>query len=148
MRTNRQAVAIWIVFVRQKHCCWAVPATLWRAVKRNVPMAGGTIAAISAIRSFEITPGPLGMFEIRPNAGAPHPTAKRRFMNAADAADFYSRSMGRYHEGGCASLSMFSFPVRNPDILDLSGVLEKPTAFGEFRIEPVDCATFVRPNLF
>jgi len=38
-------------------------------------MGGGTVAAISAIRSSLITPGPLGMCETRPNAEAPHSMA-------------------------------------------------------------------------
>src|ERR1035438_5006359 len=51
-------------------------ATLCRAVNRNVPMAGGTVAAISAIRLSLMTPGPLGMSETRPSADAPHSMAR------------------------------------------------------------------------
>jgi len=35
----------------------------------------GTVAAISAISSSEITPGPLGMLETKPSDDAPHSTA-------------------------------------------------------------------------
>jgi len=38
-------------------------------------MGGGTVAAISAICSSLITPGPLGMRETRPSAEAPHSMA-------------------------------------------------------------------------
>jgi hypothetical protein len=51
-------------------------ATLCREVSKNVPMAGGTVAAISAIRSSLMTPGPLGMVETRPSADAPHSMAR------------------------------------------------------------------------
>ncbi len=39
-------------------------------------MAGGTVAAISAIRSSLMTPGPLGICETRPSADAPHSMAR------------------------------------------------------------------------
>ena len=38
-------------------------------------MGGGTVAAISAICSSRITPGPLGIAETRPNADAPQAIA-------------------------------------------------------------------------
>jgi hypothetical protein len=50
-------------------------ATRCREVRRNVPIAGGTVAAIFAISSSEITPGPLGMLETKPSADAPHSMA-------------------------------------------------------------------------
>ena len=40
-------------------------------MSKNVPIAGGTLAAISAICLSVMTPGPLGMFETRPSADAP-----------------------------------------------------------------------------
>src|SRR6266568_6234489 len=40
-------------------------------VSRNDPMAGGIVAAIVAIRSSEIGPGPLGISETSPTADAP-----------------------------------------------------------------------------
>jgi hypothetical protein len=40
-------------------------------VSRNVAIGGGTVAAIRAIASSEITPGPLGMAETSPTAEAP-----------------------------------------------------------------------------
>ena len=64
-----------MVFVRQKRCCAMTSSTLCREVSRNVPMAGGTVAAISAICSSLITPGPLGIRETRPKADAPASTA-------------------------------------------------------------------------
>jgi hypothetical protein len=67
---------IWIVFVLQNRCCSMMSATLCRDVSKNVPTAGGTVAAISAICSSLMTPGPLGMCETRPSADAPHSTAK------------------------------------------------------------------------
>jgi hypothetical protein len=42
-----------------------------REVKRNVATGGGTIPAISAIRSSEMTPGPLGISDTNPRAEAP-----------------------------------------------------------------------------
>ena len=40
------------------------------------------------------------------------------------------------------------FSVGNPYILHLRGVLKEPASLGEFRIEPVDGAALVGPNLF
>ncbi len=65
---------------------------------------------------------------------------QRRFLNGADAADFYSRSGGRFH--------VLLFAVGYPDVLDLSRVLEKPASLGQFGIEPVDRAAFVGEDLF
>ena len=44
-------------------------------VSRKVPRAGGAAAAIAAIRSSPITPGPLGIAETSPMASAPAATA-------------------------------------------------------------------------
>jgi hypothetical protein len=41
-------------------------------VRRKVATAGGTMAAISDIRSSEMTPGPLGISETNPSADAPY----------------------------------------------------------------------------
>jgi len=41
-------------------------------VRRKVEIVGGTVAAIRAIVSSEIMPGPLGMAQTRPKAEAPH----------------------------------------------------------------------------
>jgi hypothetical protein len=46
-------------------------------VSRNVATVGGTRAAISAINSSAITPGPLGICDTSPTADAPHSTAMR-----------------------------------------------------------------------
>src|SRR5947209_7105399 len=46
-------------------------------VKRNVATPGGTRAAISAINSSAIGPGPLGIADTSPTADAPHSTAMR-----------------------------------------------------------------------
>jgi len=48
-----------------------MPAGSCWLVSRNVATPGGATAAISAIRSSEITPGPLGMAETSPSADAP-----------------------------------------------------------------------------
>src|SRR5271165_7460898 len=40
------------------------------------------------------------------------------------------------------------FAVWDPDVLYLSGMLQKPAAFGKFWIEPVDGSALVRPDLF
>src|SRR5215469_364132 len=40
------------------------------------------------------------------------------------------------------------FSVRHPDVFNLCGVLEEPTALCLFRIEPVDRPSFVGENLF
>ena len=40
------------------------------------------------------------------------------------------------------------FAVRNPDVLHLRGVFEKPASLSESGIEPVDLPAFVRPDLF
>src|SRR6266852_3649804 len=53
-----------------------MPATLCREVRRNVPIGGGTVAAISAMSSSSMTPGPLGMLETRPSADDPHLIAR------------------------------------------------------------------------
>ena len=39
------------------------------------------------------------------------------------------------------------FAVGNPDIFHLRGVLQKPASFRDSRIEPVDRAAFVGPDL-
>src|ERR1022692_2859520 len=39
------------------------------------------------------------------------------------------------------------FAVRNPDVLPLSGVLQEPAAFRLLRVEPVDDAALIRPDL-
>src|SRR5439155_500495 len=44
-------------------------------VRRKVAIGGGTVSAIRAIASSEMTPGPLGIAETRPNAAAPQPIA-------------------------------------------------------------------------
>jgi hypothetical protein len=75
MRAGREMVADLDGIVRQKRWCSMISATLCLDVSRNVPMAGGTVAAISAIRSSLTTPGPLGMCETRPSADAPHSMA-------------------------------------------------------------------------
>jgi hypothetical protein len=54
-----------------------IPAGSVRLVRRNVPIDGGTVAAISAIESSLITPGPLGMLDTNPRAAAPSSTAMR-----------------------------------------------------------------------
>ena len=43
---------------------------------------------------------------------------------------------------------MILLAVRNPNIFYRGGVLKKPAPLGQFRVEPVDGAAFVRPNLF
>src|SRR5271169_2310788 len=48
-----------------------MPAVSCREVSKNVATGGGTRAAMSAISSSEITPGPLGIAETRPSAAAP-----------------------------------------------------------------------------
>src|ERR1700722_3664372 len=39
------------------------------------------------------------------------------------------------------------FAVWNPDIFDLSGMLEEPAPFRQCRVEPIDDAPLVCPNL-
>ena len=52
--------------------CWAMMASALRSlVSRNVAIGGGTVAAIRAMIASEMTPGPLGMAEMRPRAEAP-----------------------------------------------------------------------------
>jgi hypothetical protein len=46
-------------------------------VNKNDETAGGIEAAISAIISSSITPGPLGIEDTSPNADAPCSTARR-----------------------------------------------------------------------
>jgi len=92
-----------------------------------------------------------------------------RFVDTADAADFYSWRASRSNEispvfvsvylcvlcGGKRSLPQSAqgyteellFAVRNPDVLHLGGVLKKPATLSQFGVEPVDGAAFVRPNL-
>lgn len=72
----------WIVVVRQRRCWAMIASESVSAVRRNVATAGGTDAAISAMRFSAITPGPLGMGETSPSAAAPCASAVR-----ASAAD-------------------------------------------------------------
>ena len=44
-------------------------------VRRNVPIVGGTVSAISRMRASGMGPGPLGMRETSPIAEAPNRTA-------------------------------------------------------------------------
>jgi len=37
--------------------------------------------------------------------------------------------------------------VGNPDVFYLGGMLQEPASLGQFRIEPIDGAAFVCPNL-
>src|SRR2546425_577102 len=59
------------MLVRQRRCCAMMSGTVRLLVNRNVGMGGGTDAAISAMSSSEITPGPLGILETSPRAEAP-----------------------------------------------------------------------------
>src|SRR2546428_7024051 len=47
-----------------------IDTTSWLHVSKNDPIAGGMAAAISAIRSSGMGPGPLGISETRPMAEA------------------------------------------------------------------------------
>src|ERR1043165_5957944 len=67
----------WITLVPQRRCCATISSASWLQVRRNVAMGGGTAAAISAMRSHGITPGPLGIAETRPSADAPASMARR-----------------------------------------------------------------------
>src|SRR2546425_6720974 len=58
--------------------CWAASdGASCRQVRRNGDTGGGTVAAMAAMRSSGMTPGPLGMSETRPRAAAPTATAAR-----------------------------------------------------------------------
>src|SRR5438093_9849539 len=58
--------------------CWATrDGTSCPHVRRNGATGGGTAAAIAAMRSSGMTPGPLGISETRPRAAAPALTAAR-----------------------------------------------------------------------
>src|SRR5258708_36250397 len=92
-----------------------------------------------------------------------------RLVDTADAADFYSGSARRSNEispvfssvhlgvlrGEKRSLPQrtpryteeFLFAVRNPDVLHLGGVLQKPASLSQLGVEPVDGAAFVCPKL-
>ena len=61
----------WTVVVRSRRCWVAIASVSWRLVSRKVATAGGVDAAISAMVSSAITPGPLGMADTRPSAEAP-----------------------------------------------------------------------------
>ena len=65
-------------------------------VSRKVAIGGGTVAAIRAIASSEMTPGPLGMAETRPKAEAPQAIA-----SAASAGDLIQQIfiLGRFFIG-------------------------------------------------
>jgi hypothetical protein len=68
---------IWMVLTRQRFC-WAMIS--WgsvRLVRRNLAIAGGTVAAISAISGSGMIPGPLGISETSPSAVAPRRMARR-----------------------------------------------------------------------
>src|ERR1700730_5529582 len=139
-----------------------ISATLCREVSRNVPIAGGTVAAISAIRSSLMTPGPLGMFETKPSADAPQAMARaasstlpmqQTFTRGVRVARMRfplcslcdlcvlrgEKILYRGHRGLLA--------IGNPDVLHLGSVLKKPAALSQLGVEPVDSSSFVRPNL-
>src|SRR5947208_3320022 len=65
-------------------------------VRRTVAIGGGTVSAIRAIASSEMTPGPLGIAETRPNAEAPQPIA-----STASAGDLMQQilTLGRVCTG-------------------------------------------------
>ena len=65
----------WSVFVRQRRCCAIMTSGELALVRRNVAMGGGTVTAIEAMSSSEITPGPLGIEDTRPTAEAPQAIA-------------------------------------------------------------------------
>src|SRR5216684_5324231 len=146
-----------------------ISVTLCREVSRNVPIAGGTVAAISAIRSSLMTPGPLGMLETRPSADAPHSMA-RAASSGLPMQQIFTRGVrvarmrfplclslctpvssvvkkDLYHRGHRVHREILLFAVWNPDVLDLGGVLKKPAALSQLGVEPVDSAALVRPNL-
>src|SRR5438067_9714222 len=62
-------------FVRQRRCCSMISSASCLQVRRKEVIPGGTRAAISAMRSSLITPGPLGICDTNPNADAPHSIA-------------------------------------------------------------------------
>ena len=66
-------------------------------------IGGGTVSAIRAISSSEMTPGPLGMAETRPNADAPQAIA-----SAASAGDLMQQilTLGRVGMGSRSDLTM------------------------------------------
>src|SRR5260370_20411575 len=129
-----------------------ISGTLCREVSRNVPIAGGTVAAISAIRSSLMTPGPLGMFETKPSADAPHAmaraasstlpmqqiftrgvlVARMRFPLCSPVTSVLhgEKSLYRGHRGLLA--------IGNPDVLHLGSVFKKPAALSQLGVEPVD----------
>src|SRR6266849_161963 len=61
-----------MVFTPQCRCCTIIEAASCLLVSRKEDMAGGIVAAICAIRSSAMTPGPLGIAETRPRAEAPY----------------------------------------------------------------------------
>src|SRR5438477_3926714 len=64
-------------FVQHRRCWAMIESISCLLVRRNVAMGGGTVAAISAICSSLMTPGPLGMAETNPSADAPAAMAMR-----------------------------------------------------------------------
>src|SRR5579863_433246 len=46
------------------------------------------------------------------------------------------------------SLTAWLFAVRNPDVLNLRSMLEKPASLSQIGVEPVDLAAVVGPDLF
>src|SRR5450432_1094205 len=66
-----------MVLTLQRCCCLTISDTSCSLVNRNDATDGGIVAAICAIASSAITPGPLGMLETRPRADAPYWTANR-----------------------------------------------------------------------
>jgi hypothetical protein len=53
----------------------------------------------------------------------------------------------RGHRGSTEITGEILLAVGNPDIFYLDGMLEKPSALGEFGIKPIDGAALVCPNL-
>src|SRR4029078_3167376 len=70
-------------FVRQNFCCAMIGLAVVSDVSRKVATPGGTVAAISRMRSSGIGPGPLGIRDTRPIAEAPIRTARAASCSVA-----------------------------------------------------------------
>ena len=81
-------------------------------------MGGGTVLAICAIVSSEMTPGPLGMAETSPMAEAPQPIA-----NAA-SADAYLAEMTLKYVGSAAERKSMTEKTRDRDVAALVAKLD------------------------
>jgi len=100
----------------QRACCATIRRRILQAGQQNESTPGGMVAAICAMVSSGITPGPLGIAETSPTADAPCATASRGLAGVRDAAhlDPYahrSPNLSRWNRLAATALNMEGWPA-------------------------------------